>query len=185
MLPGAREMTGWIIKQAVEQAGRSPRARFEMVSQPAGGKTLLTYVNWSRPVKLADVQAVSIVTAEASIFDMVDALATGDGRSAQRLLHQLLEAQDAFSIWPMVIRQFRLLLLAREVIDQHGGLPELQQALGASEFVAKKAMGQARRFSLPALEKIYHKLLDVDEAAKTGRMPLQLSLEMLVAELTA
>jgi DNA polymerase III delta subunit len=76
-------------------------------------------------------------------------------------------------------------LLAREVIDQHGGLPELQQALGASEFVAKKAMGQARRFSLPALEKIYHKLLDIDEAAKTGRMPLQLSLEMLVAELTA
>jgi DNA polymerase-3 subunit delta len=96
----------------------------------------------------------------------------------------MLEDEDAFGIWPMVVRQFRLLLLAREVIDEHGGLAEVQQALGAPEFVARKALEQARRFSLPTLEKIHHKLLEIDEAAKTGRMPLPVAMEMLVVELT-
>ena len=51
---------------------------------------LLAYVNWARPIKVADVEAVSIVTAEPDIFAMVDALASGNGKSAQRLLHRLV-----------------------------------------------------------------------------------------------
>jgi hypothetical protein len=37
---------------------------------------------------------------------------------------------------------------------------------------------------MPALERIYHRLLEIDVAAKTGGMPLDVSLEMLVTELT-
>jgi DNA polymerase III subunit delta len=193
VLPVQAEMPGWITRQAKEQAGQiEPHAAArlaEMVGPDPRQAAqeiakLLTYVNWARPINVEDVQAVCIVTAEAGIFDMVDALAVGNGKAAQLLLRRMLEDEDAFRVWPMVIRQFRLLLLAREVIDHHGGEAEAAQALGVSPFVAKKACSQARRFSLPVLEKIYHKLLEIDEAAKTGRMPLDLSMEMLVMELT-
>jgi DNA polymerase-3 subunit delta len=83
----------------------------------------------------------------------------------------------------MIVRQFRLLLLAREVLDGGGGEPEAMKAMGVPLFVARKALGQARRFPMPRLEAIYHKLLDVDEAAKTGRMPLDLGMDIFVAEL--
>jgi DNA polymerase III delta subunit len=83
----------------------------------------------------------------------------------------------------MFIRQFRFLLLAREVIDQQGGVREIQQALGVPEFVAKKMLGQANRFGMPVLEYIYHKLLEIDEQAKTGRVPLDVAMEMLVMQL--
>ena len=84
----------------------------------------------------------------------------------------------------MVVRQFRLLLLAREVIDEHGGLADVQQALHVPRISSpRRSFEQARRFSLPTLEKIYHKLLEIDEAAKTGRMPLPVAMEMLVMEL--
>jgi DNA polymerase-3 subunit delta len=146
---------------------------------------LLTYANWARPVKVEDVEAVSISTAEPDIFAMVDALAAGNGKAAQRMLHGLLENQDAFSLWGMVIRQFRLLLLAREVIEARGGQREVEQALGVHAFVAEKVFGQAKRFTLPALENIYRKLLEIDEAAKTSQVTLDLALDMLVVELTA
>ena len=192
-LPTQPEMPGWIIKQAKEQGGQIEPHAASRLAEMIGpdprqaaqeiGK-LLAYVDWARPIKSEDVQAASIVTAEAGIFDMVDALAVGNGRAAQGLLHRMLENEDAFSVWPMVIRQFRLLLLAREVIEQHGTEAEAAQVLGVHPFVAKKAYNQARRFSLPVLERIYHKLLEIDEAAKTGRMPLDISMEMLVMELT-
>ncbi len=192
-LPAPWQMTEWIIKQAKQQGGQIEPPAAARLAEMVGANPqqaaqeigkLLAYANWVRPIKLEDVQAVSIVTAEADIFDMVDALAQGKGREAQRLMHRLLEDEDAFAVWPMVVRQFRLLLLAREVMDAGGGVPEVQKSLGAPEFVARKTCEQARRFSMKALERIYHKLLDIDVAAKTGGMPLDISLDMLVAELT-
>jgi DNA polymerase III subunit delta len=194
MLPRVREMSGWILNETKNQNGQIEKAAADRLVEMVGADTrqtaqeiskLLAYVNWARPIKVADVEAVSIVTAEPDIFAMVDALAMGNGKSAQRLLHRLLENEDAFSVWGMVVRQFRLLLLAREVIDQRGGQREVEQALGVHSFVAEKVFSQAKRFSLPALEKIYHKLLEIDEAAKTSQVTLDLAMETLVVELTA
>jgi DNA polymerase-3 subunit delta len=193
MLPRPWEMTGWIVNETKSQDGTIEPAAAAKLAEMAGVNTrqagqeiakLLAYVNWERQIQVQDVEAVSIVTAEESIFDFVDALANGDGKSAQHLLHRLLENDDAFSFWGMVIRQFRLLLLAREVLDSRGGKEEVAQALGVHPFVAEKTTGQARSFTLPVLEKIYHRLLEIDEGAKTGQVTLDLALDTLVVELT-
>jgi DNA polymerase-3 subunit delta len=193
MLPRPWEMTGWIANETKSQGGAIDAAAAAKLAEMVGVNTrqagqeiakLLAYVNWERQVRVQDVEAVSIVTAEESIFDFVDALAKGDGKSAQHLLHRLLENDDAFSLWGMVIRQFRLLLLAREVLDSRGGKDEVALALGVHPFVAEKATGQARSFTLPVLEKIYHQLLEIDEGAKTGQVTLDLALDTFVVELT-
>jgi DNA polymerase-3 subunit delta len=117
------------------------------------------------------------------VFDLVDALGTQNGKMAQKLLHRLLEDKDAFEIFGMVVRQFRLLLIARDVIDEGGTLAEVTEALGMHPFVAEKAFKQARAFSMETLDAIYHRLLAMDEAAKTGLMPLDLALDTLIVEL--
>ncbi|HUH97845.1 MAG TPA: DNA polymerase III subunit delta [Anaerolineales bacterium] len=194
MLPRLKEMSGWILNESKNQGGQMEKAAAERLAELAGTDTrqaaqeiskLLAYVNWARPVGVADVEAVSIATAEPDIFAMVDALAAGNGKSAQKSLHRLLESGDPFSVWGMVVRQFRLLLLAREVIEQRGGSREVEQALGVQRFVAEKVFSQAKRFPLAALEKIYHHLLEIDEAAKTGQVTLDLAMETFVVELTA
>ena len=191
-LPVAAEMPGWIRQYAKAQGGEIAGAAASRLADLVGSDTrqaaqevtkLLTYVNWSRPVSAADVEALSPLTAAPDVFAMVDALAAGDGRKAQRLLHRLMEFQDVFSTWGMIIRQFRLLLLAREVLDNRGGEAEAMKALGVQPFVARKALNQARGFNMPRLEMIYHRLLEIDEGAKTGRMPLDVALDLLVAEL--
>jgi DNA polymerase-3 subunit delta len=193
-LPAVREMPGWIVQYGKTQGGQITGGAAERLAQMVGTDTrqaaqeitkLLTYANWSRPVTAADVETLSPLTAEPDIFAMVDAFAARDGRKAQRLLHRLLEVQDAFSTWGMIVRQFRLLLLAREVLDGGGGEVEATRALGSPPFVARKALRQARGFSIQRLEQVYHRLLEIDEAAKTGRMPLELAMDVLVVEVTA
>lgn len=192
MLPRQWEMAGWIVNETKRQDGViEPQAAAklaEMVgvnTRQAGQEIakLLAYVNWERQVQVQDVEAVSIVTAQESVFDFVDALAKGDVKSAQRLLHRLLENEDAFSLWGMVIRQFRLLLQAREVLDAGGGVDQVTKTLGVHPFVAEKTTGQARTFTIPVLEGIYHQLLEIDEGVKTGQFSLELALDVLVMEL--
>jgi DNA polymerase-3 subunit delta len=192
MLPRLKDMTGWISHETKNQGGQiEPRAA-EMLRDMVGVDTrqagmeiakLLAYVNWARPVTMQDVEAVCVVTSQQSVFDFVDALANGNGRSAQHLLHRLLETEDEFSLWGMVVRQFRLLIQAREILDGRGTKEDVARALGVHPFVAEKAAQQASRFSIESLEYIYHRLLTIDEGVKTSQLTLDLALDTLVVEL--
>jgi DNA polymerase-3 subunit delta len=193
MLPRPWEMIDWIVKEANKQGGQIAGPAAAKLAEMVGVDTrqagmeiakLLAYVNWEKQIEVQDVEAASILTAQENIFDFVDALSTGDGKSAQRLLLRLLENEDPFSLWGMVVRQFRLLLMAREVVEAGGGKNEVVAALGAHPFVAEKTSAQARSFTLPVLERIYHHLLEIDEGVKTGQFTLDLALERLVVQLT-
>jgi DNA polymerase-3 subunit delta len=193
MLPRLKDMTGWIVNETKNQAGQiEPRAA-EMLKDMVGVNTrqagmeiskLLAYANWARPVTSQDVEAVCIVTSQQSVFDFVDALSNGNGKSAQHLLHRLLETEDAFSLWGMVVRQFRLLIQAREILDGRGNQNDVARALGIHPFVAEKATQQAARFSIESLEAIYRKLLKIDEGVKKSQITLDLAMDTLVVELT-
>ncbi|NWG35483.1 MAG: DNA polymerase III subunit delta [Chloroflexi bacterium] len=192
MLPKLRDMPGWIVHETKNQGGQiEPRAA-EMLKDMVGVDTrqagmeiakLLAYVNWARPVKVEDVEAVCIVTSQQSVFDFVDALSNGDGQSAQHLLHRLLESEDPFALWGMVVRQFRLLIQAREILDGRGTRDDVARALGVHPFVAEKTTQQAAHFSMETLETIHRRLLKIDEGVKTGQVTLDLALDTLVVEL--
>ena len=94
-----------------------------------------------------------------------------------------LENEDPFSLWGMVVRQFRLLIQAREILDGRGNKDDVARALGVHPFVAEKTTGQAARFSMESLESIYHRLLNIDERVKTSQITLDLALDTLVVEL--
>jgi DNA polymerase-3 subunit delta len=193
MLPRLWEMTGWIVNETKKQDGQIEPPAAEMLKDMVGVDTrqagmeiakLLAYVNWERSISTSDVEAVCIVTSQQSVFDFVDALSNGNGKVAQHLLHRLLESEDPFSLWGMVIRQFRLLIQAREILDGRGNKDDVARALGVHPFVAEKTTGQAGRFSVESLEHVYRKLLSIDEGVKTGQVTLDLALDTLVVELT-
>ena len=193
MLPRLKDMTGWIVNETKNQGGKiEPRAA-ELLKDMVGVDTrqagmeigkLLAYVNWARTITAQDVEAVCIVTSQQSVFDFVDALANGNGKSAQHLLHRLLETEDEFALWGMVVRQFRLLIQAREILDGRGTRDDVARALGVHPFVAEKAAQQASRFSIESLEAIYHRLLNIDERVKSSQITLDLAMDTLVVELT-
>lgn len=145
---------------------------------------LATYTDGERPITAEDVELLTPYTAEANIFHMVDALGQRNGQVALRLLRQLLDDGDEpLRIFGMIVRQYRLLLQVREQLDSGRSIGGAAQAMGLTDFVAKKLAPQARKYRLEQLEHIYRHLLQVDLEIKTGKLEPDLALDTLVAEL--
>jgi DNA polymerase-3 subunit delta len=193
LLPKGPQMANWIRTQAKERGGEFSHQAAALLGSYVGDdprlasqeiEKLLNYVNNQRPVEPDDVEYLVPYAGETSIFDMVDALGERNGGKAQRLLHHLLEVDDPLRLFGMVVRQFRLLLMTRELLDSGHREREIASILKSPPFVVRKLISQVRNFSLAQLEIIYHKLLDMDEAIKTGKTDGDVSLDTFVAALT-
>jgi DNA polymerase-3 subunit delta len=146
---------------------------------------LLDYVDAARPISRKDVQQLTPFHAETSIFAVVDALGTRDGKQAVRILNQILEEEDARYVFGMIARQIRLLVLARQALDAGRSPAEVLSAAPhrVRGFAAEKIARQALAFTMTQLESIYRELFALDLASKTGRADLEVGLESLVAAL--
>jgi DNA polymerase-3 subunit delta len=115
---------------------------------------------------------------------MVDAVGQRRGPQAMRELRKLLEKEDPLYVLGMIVRQFRLMLLARELLDARATEADISQALGLHPFPTSKVCAQARPYALPTLEHLYRRLLDYDAEIKTGRVDPMTALDTVVASLT-
>jgi DNA polymerase-3 subunit delta len=187
-------MSRWIEAQARELDGVFHPAAAAALAGLVGTDTaqchqeilkVLTYLDFARPAEEQDVHELVSYGGTADIFGLVDAIGLGQTRTAQQNLHRLLEEQDVMAIFPMVVRQFRLLIRAREVLDHGGSQQQIAATAGLHPFVAQKLEKQARRFAMQQLLDIYHRLLEMDEASKSGGMTLDASLDLLIFDLSA
>lgn len=186
------QMRTWLQKQAENIGGKIADNAADALAVYVGGETrwayqeivkLLTYVNFSRPIDQKDVDLIVTPIRQADVFEMVDAMALGNTRRAADLLNTLLEEDEALSVFGMIIRQFRLLLQAREAMDDGIKMDEAEHVLGQQRFVVKKLWEQAPRFSLTRLKEIYHHLLQIDLDYKTGRIPFELAMDLFIADM--
>ncbi len=147
---------------------------------------LAVYVGAGGTITEADVAALTPYVAEADVFKMVDAIGRRDGKTAMQELHRLLDLQqqDAMQLFFMIIRQFRLLIQAREVMDNGGNSRVVAQEVGLHNFVAEKVSTQARGFTIEQLEAIHRNLLEIDVGIKTGKVEVLVGLDLFVAGVT-
>jgi DNA polymerase-3 subunit delta len=187
------ELPRWIATRAQEKGGRMEPGAIRVLATYVGNdlrlldheiEKLLTYVGDERPVAERDAQLLVSYAREADIFAMVDALGTRDTRQAMELMEKLLaEGQHPLYLLRMITRQFRILLQIKELLNRGTPAADVNALLHLHPYVAKKTMAQARNFSIPQLEKVYRRLLEVDTAVKTGELEDHLALNLFVAEL--
>jgi DNA polymerase-3 subunit delta len=194
-LPSGGAMTHWILDQAREMGGEFENPAAQLLASyidedPRLAKSeinkLLLYVNHSRPVTEEDVRNLVADVRQGDVFEMVDAIGYGEGEKAFAMLRLLLEEGDALPLFGMVVRQFRLLIQVRELLDQDPSQDHYQMAkiIGVHPYPIKKIIPQAKLFTLPQLKTIYHQLSEVDQAIKTGQLESELALDLLIASLT-
>ncbi len=187
------ELARWIEKRAAARGGTFTREAAQALAEAEDDPRalnneiakLLTYVNFARPVTPADVEALTPMGSQTHIFDMVDAMGLGDASVATRELRKLMEQEEFPYVFGMVVRQFRLMLQARELLEAGQTENDVARTLGIHPFPAEKICKQARLLTLPVLEQIYRRLLDCDTDIKTSRAEPAAALEALVVSLTA
>lgn len=192
-VPALNAMPGWIAAEVKRQGGRiNPQAATALAavigSDTGQGRQeitkLLSYVNFERPIEVEDVNELTAPGGQADVFVMVDAMALGDSRQALRHLGRLLEQQDAMSLFGMVVRQYRLIQMAKEAFENGVTSAEgIGKLLGIHPLPAGKALNQSKRYSFESLDHIYHRLLEIDQLNKTGQLDLEVGLQTFIAEM--
>ncbi len=193
-LPKGDNMVGWIQGKAKSLGCDMTSSAAAALANLVGNDTRLAaqeieklqaFTNYQRRVEADDVEMITSEYAQADIFEMVDAISQRQSHRAMSVLQKLLDQQDAMMIFAMIQRQFRLLILAREVMDQGGSQADIARRLKVHPFVSNKLYSQACGFGLMQLEEVYRRLLGLDEEVKTGQIEIDLALDTFVAAFTS
>lgn len=183
----------WTERRVVAQGGSISSSAVDLLAKFVGSNlwTMSSEIDklvlfaTGRRIEEDDVRLVVSYAQEANVFTMVDAILESRAGIAQELLQQLLHqgASPAYLL-VMLSRQARILVLAKELGRQGLPIVEIQSKLGlAADFMVRRALEQAGKYSLGRLAEVYHRLLEADVAIKTGRYDAELALNILVAEL--
>lgn len=190
----------WIQERAKNAGGSFDPQAARLLAELVGEDTrlayqeiekLVAYTNGQRPVEAEDVDLLTAAEGKLENFALPNALREMDGRRALNVLHRMLEDEDPIMLLGSVAKQVRILLLAREVLDEGGGVNEVvteltrHPSLKISAYPARLAAGQAQQMAMADLEAIYRRLLEIDEAIKTSQIDGDVALDLFVTTFTA
>ena len=135
-------------------------------------------------IDAASIKKAVVFARDINIFAILDAFFEKDQFKAIRLFDGLLGSGTNLSyVLSMISRQVRLLLLAKETHILNLGLGQARVYLGTkSDFVLKKTLKQASKYSVHDLIAFYKKLRDFDRAVKTGKCEPGLGLNIIFGE---
>jgi DNA polymerase-3 subunit delta len=132
------------------------------------------------------VSALVSAAQETRIWDLTDAIEAGDERKALRSMRLLLgEGEASQRILVMIVRQYRQLVLVKDMRERGMRSEEVARVSGVPNFRLGAVGAVASRFSWPALREAYARILDADLNVKRGLTDDESSLQLLVHDLCA
>ncbi|MFC1977286.1 DNA polymerase III subunit delta [Chloroflexota bacterium] len=186
-------LSQWVQKQVNEEGGSITPQAVGLLAKLVGSNlwamaseiNKLVLFTSGRRIEEDDVAALVSDAQQVNVFAMVDAIVEFKVELAGQSLQRLLQSGAAPAyLLVMLSRQVQLIVRAKELGKQRKPKTEIQNRLGlTSEFVLRKTLEQASRYSLPRLRGVYHQLLETDLSIKTGKYGGELALTILVAEL--
>ena len=186
------ELAGWIRERAelygARLEGRAIAAMADLVGADLWAidselRKLATYAG-EDVISEENVRSMVSQVREANAFALADAIVEGRGEQAIALFQRLLADGDApLRLLALIARQYRLLIQARELLDQRLAPAEIANRLGVHGFVAQRILQQAPPYNAEQLRSAYGRLLEADLSIKRGIYNDETALELLVFEL--
>jgi DNA polymerase-3 subunit delta len=148
---------------------------------------LADYVAGERIVNQADVRNLVPATRAANVFELVEALGSGNAQTAGRLMKHALDVdgEQPLRLLGMISRQYRLLIQAKALQAEGVKPAEMAKTLNLPGWTVSKLQTQAHRHSFSQLLRAMERILAADEAIKTGKMGDREAMDVLLAELLA
>ena len=138
-----------------------------------------------RPSVLADdVSLLATPSTECTVFQMVDAVVTGQRTRAFTLLRNLLlSGTDRMAILAMLLRQYRLLQHIKIMQYEKKGGDFIRNSLGVPPFAVDQYIRQASSYTGGHIKKAVQICFDTEYAVKSGKILPEGALESVVIRL--
>ena len=156
----------------------------KLISYKRGQKPELVKDARIAQIEVEDVDQLARGSADENIFALTDAISNRNKALALKLFEQEIDSGVTESyLMHMVTRQFKIMLMIRQALDQGLTPRQIMGQLKLHPFVVQKTSTQVRKFVLADLKKLFHRLVDIDSQIKTGVAELKPALSLLIAEL--
>ena len=141
----------------------------------------------SRPsVSAEDISAITTPSTECTVFQMVDAVVTGQRSRALILLrNQLLSGTDRMSILSMLLRQYRLIQHIKIMQYEKRSVDFIRSSLGVPSFAVDQYLRQASGYSGGQIRESVRICFETEYGIKSGRVQPEGAVEYVVLRLLA
>ena len=188
-----KELAQWIARTLKKEGKKISAAACQRLWFSAGrdltllnneiGK-LIAYTGGRDEVTEEDVQAVCVQSTEYKVFDMADALLSGQGGKALRMLDGLLrDGEERLMLLSLLGRQCRQLGYAKALAAAGSQPGEIAGKLGVPPFVARKTLDMARAYTLEQLGRMARLCLDSEYLVKSGQLSDAGTLEKVMLQI--
>lgn len=146
-------------------------------------KKLVDYTYGRDSISVEDVEAICTVQVENKIFDMIDAIIAKDMKKAMDKYYDLLTLKEPpMRILFLISKQYNQLLKLKSLREAGFPVDDIAKKAGMSEWLAKKNLNMAGKFSVAQLEKCVSECVIYEEAVKTGKINDRLSVEIIISK---
>jgi DNA polymerase III subunit delta len=167
-----------VLDLLVERVGRDLRRLHSELDK------LITYLGDKQELDENTVMLAASRSIQGDIFALTDAVVHGRAGRALFLLKDLLASgEPPLRILAMLVRQFRLLGQAHQLLQSGSGVAELPGRLGLHPYAAQILADQALKTDDERLCRAVELLLQTDLDIKRGKIDQVLALETLVVAL--
>lgn len=145
---------------------------------------LIAYVGDRDEIRREDIESISSGEVENKIFDMISAIAAGQKQKALSCYDDLIILREApLRILALIVRQYRILLITRNMRSLRKLDSEIASKAGAPVFAIRKSAPLLSGYSQEDLEKCLNQCVQTEEDIKTGRIADQMGVETLILSL--
>ena len=147
-------------------------------------RKIAAYAGDRPSVAAADVTVLATPSTECTVFQMVDAVVTGQKSKALTLLrNQLLAGTDRMAILAMLLRQYRLLQHIKIMQYEKRGGDFIRSALGVPPFAVDQYVRQASGYTGGQVKNAVKICFDTEYAVKSGRIQQEGAVESVIIRL--
>lgn len=147
---------------------------------------LIHYSKGEACVNRSHIDKVIEKSFETNIFELLDALSSGNVEKGLHSVHELLENGEApLKIISMISRQFRMIYKTKALQSEGHSGTSIASKLGTPGFVANKNANFGRRMTFDQLGEIIGDCIKYERMIKTGKMGQDIALETLIVEIIA
>ena len=130
------------------------------------------------------IQMIVTKNVETNVFDLIDSIAQRKAARAIGLLNDcLVQGEAPLKILFLLVRQFRQLLLIKDLNDQGYLEAEIKNRLKVHPYVVTKGLKMGRQFSKDQLIKFMDQLLKAEVTLKSTSVNGGELLESLIIDL--
>lgn len=180
-----------MLASKAKEAGRilSPGAAEMMLSGIGSDMTrlagelekLILFVEDGGVILPEHVLQVCPLSLSVRVFDLSDAVLEGNRDKAFKNLRALLdEKQSALGILSLLSKNWISTYEAKMILDEGGGVGDIQSRLGVAPFIAKKFIAGCRKWNLDMLREKINLCIQMDEGIKSGAIKDVHALELLI-----